>query len=114
MRAANAANGGIFVVSGRAAIFQAEFLEDKDMLREYLNEHIWVGTPEVKIRIRPLQFRIPKWKIINIGPIVSNNDNFLTRKIVKHRYKIRFQNTEGATMETDLGQNGTFVQQTQR
>ncbi|KAI1358874.1 HAD-like domain-containing protein [Xylaria arbuscula] len=99
MRANNAADGGIFVVSGRAALYRTK-LFNKELLRRFLNEYI--------------SLRIMGWTIFNIGPLVCDDDNFLTRATVSCGYKIKFQDTKEATVEVIIGHNNKFKAQTTR
>ncbi|KAM5386449.1 hypothetical protein ACJZ2D_000412 [Fusarium nematophilum] len=86
LRASNAIDGGVFVVSGRTAAYRTDFLQDADLLERYCNEKFFFGL-----------FGGGK----GLGP---DDDNFLTREAMKRNLRIRFQDTDDATIETALGE----------
>ncbi|KAK7431378.1 hypothetical protein QQZ08_002149 [Neonectria magnoliae] len=85
LRASNTIDGGVFVVSGRTAVYRTALLKDPDVLQRFCNEKFFFGL-----------FGGGK----GLGP---DDDNFLTRDLMKKRWLIRFQDTEDATIETTLG-----------
>ncbi|KAI9147218.1 Type 2 glycosyltransferase [Paramyrothecium foliicola] len=85
LRASNAIDGGVFVVSGRTAVYRTEFLADQALLDDFCNEKFFFGL-----------FGGNQ----GLGP---DDDNFLTRNAMKKGWLIRFQDTEDATVETTLG-----------
>lgn len=86
LRASNAIDGGVFVVSGRTAAYRTEFLADADLLASYAHERFFMGL-----------FGGEQ----GLGP---DDDNFLTREAMKRGWLIRFQDTEDATIITTLGE----------
>ncbi|KAH7175242.1 nucleotide-diphospho-sugar transferase [Dactylonectria macrodidyma] len=86
LRASNAIDGGVFVVSSRTAVYRTEFFEDKELLERVCNEKFFFGL-----------FGGGE----GLGP---DHDNFLTREILKKGWLIRFQDTEDAIVETTLGE----------
>lgn len=86
LRASNAIDGGVFVVSGRTAAYRTRFLQSPGLLRRLCNEKFFFGL-----------FGGDQ----GLGP---DDDNFLTREIIAKGYKIRFQDTVEATVETTLGE----------
>ncbi|KAF9734614.1 hypothetical protein PMIN06_010710 [Paraphaeosphaeria minitans] len=91
-RGSDAADGGIFCVSGRTHLVRSEIVQDKAFQNKFLDERILTSLIEG-----------------GIGPINSDDDNFLTRWILyKKNRKVKFQNSEEATMTTVLGQDGAM------
>jgi hypothetical protein len=86
LRASNAIDGGVFVVSGRTAAYRTQFLADKELLARYSDEKFFMGL-----------FGGDQ----GLGP---DDDNFLTREAMKKDWLIRFQDTEEATIVTTLGE----------
>ncbi|KAL1598694.1 hypothetical protein SLS60_007834 [Paraconiothyrium brasiliense] len=94
-RATNAADGGVFTISGRTLLVRSQIVQDHVFQHEYLNEYILGGR---------------------IGPINADDDNFLTRWVSSHGHHIKFQWSEEATITTILGQDGwrRYIQQCKR
>jgi cellulose synthase/poly-beta-1,6-N-acetylglucosamine synthase-like glycosyltransferase len=86
LRASNAIDGGVFVVSGRTAAYRTNFLQGTGLPDRLCNEKFFFGL-----------FGGEQ----GLGP---DDDNFLTREVMKQGLKIRFQDTPEATMETTLGE----------
>ncbi|KAH6684823.1 nucleotide-diphospho-sugar transferase [Plectosphaerella plurivora] len=85
LRASNALDGGVFVVSGRTAAYRTSFLGDAEMLQRFCSESFFCGLFGKE----------------GLGP---DDDNFLTREAMKKGLLIRFQDTPDATIETTLGE----------
>ncbi|KAI1116118.1 HAD-like domain-containing protein [Nemania sp. NC0429] len=90
IRATNAADGGVFVVSGRALLVRTSIVKDERFLSQYLDERFLLGL---------------------LGPIAPDDDNFLTRWVTKHGWNIKIQDTDEARIETTLGQPDKFLKQ---
>jgi cellulose synthase/poly-beta-1,6-N-acetylglucosamine synthase-like glycosyltransferase len=88
--ATNAIDGGVFVLSGRTAAYRTCILNDQTFLNGFANEMFFFGK---------------------LGPINPDDDNFITRYIVKNGWKIKIQNCPDATIETDLGNPGKYLSQ---
>ena len=90
LEATNALERGHFVISGRAMLIRTKIMQDKDFQKEYLNETkgFW------------------GWKF---GPLAAGDDNFITRWVRRHGYKIIFSNA--TTIETTLGEWPKFILQ---
>ena len=80
--ASNAIDSSVLVISGRTCAYRTHILQDPNLLDGYLNERFFLGF----------------W-----GPLNSDDDNFLTRALVKQGYKIKFQNTSDATILCEVG-----------
>ncbi|KAK5046083.1 hypothetical protein LTR84_008540 [Exophiala bonariae] len=78
LRTSNAVDGGLFVISGRTAVFRTEILQDPEFLYEYLNEKMFFG-------------------LISIPNV--DDDNFITRWLVTKGWKLKFQQAPNSTME---------------
>jgi cellulose synthase/poly-beta-1,6-N-acetylglucosamine synthase-like glycosyltransferase len=83
--ATNAIDGGVFVLSGRTAGYRTSMLQDPDFLRGFAYETFFYGK---------------------FGPLNPDDDNFICRWAVKKGWKLAIQNSQTATIETDLGVNG--------
>lgn len=96
LRANNAIDGGVFVVSGRTAIYRTEFLLDKTLLDNFCNEKFFFGL---------------FGGVSGLGP---DDDNTLSRNLMQQGWLIRFQDTGDATIETTLGEWPKFTGQISR
>ncbi|KAK1580166.1 family 2 glycosyltransferase [Colletotrichum navitas] len=85
LRASNAIDGGVFVVSGRTAVYRTRLLRSSGLMHRYCNEHFFFGLFGGKE---------------GLGP---DDDNFLTREAYRHGWDIKFQDTKDCTIETTLG-----------
>ncbi|MCJ1466884.1 hypothetical protein MMC07_005506 [Pseudocyphellaria aurata] len=88
--AMNHMDGGVPVVSGRTSAHRTSILQDPDFIHGFLNESIFFGL---------------------VGPLSVDDDNFITRWMVNHGWKIRIQYSDGARMETVLGKYPKFLLQ---
>ena len=86
LRATCGIDEGVFVVSGRTAAYRTSFLKDPRLLNRFCSEKFFFGRYGGSI---------------GLGP---DDDNFLTREALKRGLRIRFQDTEDATIETTLGE----------
>ncbi|KAF2247242.1 glycosyltransferase family 2 protein [Trematosphaeria pertusa] len=98
IRATNAADGGVFCVSGRTSLIRTCIVADYGFQYAFLNEFV--------LRLGE-RFR-------GFGPIVADDDNFLTRWIINHGWDVKIQCSKEATITTPLGKYPKFVQQCQR
>ncbi|KAK2012888.1 family 2 glycosyltransferase [Colletotrichum eremochloae] len=85
LRASNAIDGGVFVVSGRTAIYRTRLLRSSGLMHRFCNEHFFFGI-----------FGGEE----GLGP---DDDNFLTREAYRLGWDIKFQDTKDCTIETSLG-----------
>ena len=86
LRASNAIDGSLFVISGRTAVYRTEFLADPTLLDDFCHEKFFFGL---------------FGKQDGLGP---DDDNHLSRNAMKKGWLIRFQDTEDAIVETTLGE----------
>jgi hypothetical protein len=89
LSAINTVDGGVTVISGRAACFRAEILTDRRFLAAFVDEYF-------ARRI------FGRW----IGPLHADDDNFITRWLIAEGWKIKFQYTPHACITTSLGVDG--------
>ncbi|KAF4339118.1 capsule polysaccharide synthase Cps1 [Fusarium beomiforme] len=92
LRASNAIDGGVFVISGRTAVYRTDFLKDSHLLQRFCHEKFFFGL----------------FGRDGLGP---DDDNFLTREGMKKHWLVKFQDTEDATIETTLGEWPKFKDQ---
>ncbi|KAF5026909.1 hypothetical protein F66182_939 [Fusarium sp. NRRL 66182] len=85
LRSSSAIDGGVFVISGRTAVYRTDFLRDSNLLERFCHEKFFFGLLGGQ----------------GLGP---DDDNFLTRNAMKKQWLIYFQDTEDATIETTLGE----------
>ncbi|KAI1340906.1 nucleotide-diphospho-sugar transferase [Xylariaceae sp. FL0016] len=93
IRATNAIDGGVFVISGRTALYRSAILKDPRFLKRYLDEHFLFGR---------------------FGPMNVDDNNFLTRWVVRNGWNIKVQYTPDSEIETVVGEYPRFLQQLQR
>ncbi|OCT45051.1 capsule polysaccharide synthase Cps1 [Cladophialophora carrionii] len=89
-RASNAIDGGVAVISGRTCLYRTTILQDPALLAGYLNETFFFGL---------------------LGPLNADDDNYLTRALVKRNWKIKFQDTSDALILCDVGVYPKFLKQ---
>jgi hypothetical protein len=89
-RASNAVDGGVAVISGRTCLYRTIILQDPELLAGYLNETFLFGL---------------------LGPLNADDDNYLTRSLIKRNWKIKFQDTNDALILCDVGVYPKFLQQ---
>ncbi|KAF5850814.1 hypothetical protein GGP41_010513 [Bipolaris sorokiniana] len=101
IRTSNAADGGVFCVSGRTSLILSRIVKDENFVENFLNEYIW---------------SFPSLGFEGVGPLKADDDNFITRWVIKHGMDVKIQYTEDATMVTQLGriENFKFVDQCMR
>jgi cellulose synthase/poly-beta-1,6-N-acetylglucosamine synthase-like glycosyltransferase len=80
IRATNAADGGVFCVSGRTSLIRTEIVMNARFTKAFLNEYIF------------------SW-----GPLMADDDNFITRWVINHGFDVKMQLLPEATMTTTLG-----------
>ncbi|KAJ4362143.1 hypothetical protein N0V95_001491 [Ascochyta clinopodiicola] len=79
MQSTNAADGGVFCISGRSCLIRASIL-DEAFQHAFTNEFV-----------------------LGCGPVQPDDDNFITRWILKAGWKVKAQCQPEATMTTVLG-----------
>jgi Glycosyltransferase like family 2 len=84
LTATNGVDGSVFVISGRTAAYRSSIVCDRKFLDGFLSETWWWGSVS----------RLPE------------DDNFLTRWLVNHNWKIRFITGPSATIVTTIGIEG--------
>ncbi|KAK0624560.1 hypothetical protein B0T17DRAFT_590453 [Bombardia bombarda] len=82
IRATNAIDGGVFVVSARTCAIRTEILKHPDFLPGYTNETFLFGL---------------------CGPLNPDDDNYNTRFVVSHGWKIKIQHSQDAEIITTVG-----------
>ncbi|KAJ4024580.1 hypothetical protein NW752_003147 [Fusarium irregulare] len=95
LRTSSAIDGGVFVVSGRTAAYRTEFLNDTDLLQKFCHEKFFFG-------------------LLGGDGLGPDDDNFLTREAIKKKWRIFFQDSDDATIETTLGEWPKFKDQLMR
>ncbi|KAL6151282.1 hypothetical protein ACJQWK_10873 [Exserohilum turcicum] len=93
IRASNAADGGVFCVSGRTSLILSRIVKDEEFLAKFLNEYIWA---------------FPSLGVEGVGPLKADDDNFITRWVVNRGMNVKIQYSEDATMTTQLGRVDQF------
>ncbi|KAK7744300.1 hypothetical protein SLS62_010258 [Diatrype stigma] len=86
IRATNTVDGGLFAVSGRTMGIRSDFLRDAAVMKGFREEKVssFLG------RFVP--------KVFN-KPLLPDDDNYLTRQVVKAGKKVKIQYTEDARVE---------------
>ncbi|KAI5925718.1 nucleotide-diphospho-sugar transferase [Camillea tinctor] len=90
IRATNALDGGVFVISGRTSLWRSSIFQDPAFLHGFVHEMFLRGT---------------------LGPLNADDDNFLTRWLVKHGWDIKIQCHKDSVIETTLGEFPRFLSQ---
>ncbi|TEA22049.1 hypothetical protein C8034_v006284 [Colletotrichum sidae] len=87
LRASNALDGGVFVVSGRTAVYRTRFLRSGGLMDRYTREMFFFG-------------------MLGGRCLLPDDDNFLTRAAYRLGWDVRWQETDDAAVETTLGDEG--------
>ncbi|KAL6712674.1 hypothetical protein ACN47E_000551 [Coniothyrium glycines] len=87
IRSSNAADGGVFCVSGRSSLIRSKIINNDGFKHAFLNEYV--------LRLGEC---FPGW-----GPVTADDDNFITRWVINNGWKIKIQSSKQATMTTVLG-----------
>lgn len=99
IQATNAADGGVFCVSGRSSLIRTDIVKKDEFTKAFLNEYIlrfqWFGW---LAWLAWFGKDFPGW-----GPVTADDDNFLTRWVIDHGKDVKMQSSEEATMTTVLG-----------
>lgn len=90
IRATNAIDGGVFVISGRTSLHRTMILQDPEFLEGFTNEKFFFGL---------------------FGPLNPDDDNKITRFEVLKGWKIKIQYGPDAVIETTLGTYPKFLSQ---
>jgi hypothetical protein len=93
IRASNAADGGVFCVSGRTSLILSKIVKNDEFVNQFLNEYIWA---------------FPSLGMKGVGPLKADDDNFITRWVINHGMDVKIQYNEDATMTTQLGRTDQF------
>lgn len=88
IRATNSIDGGVFVVSGRTSAIRTEILQHTDFLPNYLGEMFFFGK---------------------FGTLNADDDNYITRFVVRMGWDIKVQYNEDACVETTVGVDDPVV-----
>ena len=88
--ATNWIDGGVFVISGRTSAHRSNILKPSSFRDAFVNEYTFFGL---------------------VGPLNADDDNFITRWMVEHGWKIRIQYSDNACIETTLGEFPKFLSQ---
>ena len=83
-------DGGAFVISGRTAAYRTEVFADTVFQEGFTNEKFFFGK---------------------LGPLNPDDDNFITRWVVRHGWKVKFQYSEDAMIQTRVGTYPKFLSQ---
>ncbi|OAL56641.1 hypothetical protein IQ07DRAFT_651621 [Pyrenochaeta sp. DS3sAY3a] len=87
IRATNAADGGVFCVSGRTSVIRTRLVNIQDFKNAFLNEYV---------------LRLGEW-FGGFGPLAADDDNFITRHVVNQGYDVKIQYSKECTITTRLG-----------
>ncbi|KAI4945472.1 hypothetical protein J4E86_009359 [Alternaria arbusti] len=124
--ASNTADGGVFAVSGRTMLILAEIVQEETFKEEFENEYVgeivftwltWLTSWHVPL----VGYLLAGCKSIGltkkgVGPLLADDDNFITRWVIKHGYSMKIQSSPEATMSTSLGnvKRSKFIDQCKR
>lgn len=88
--ATNNIDGGVFVISGRTAAYRTEIFTDPAFRAEFQDERFFFGL---------------------FGPLNPDDDNFITRWVVRDGWKVKFQYSDDATIQTRVGTYPRYLSQ---
>ncbi|CBX94470.1 predicted protein [Plenodomus lingam JN3] len=87
IRATNAADGGVFCVSGRSSLIRTSIVKNDTFTEAFTDEYI--------LRLGD---HFPGW-----GPVTADDDVFITRWVINQGWDVKIQSSKEATMTTVLG-----------
>jgi hypothetical protein len=112
-RASNTADGSVFAVSARTLAILTEIVSNKDFEEAYLNEYVFGWVFEylasfqkswIPFSDRPLALAQKKGlSEEGIGPLLADDDNFITRWVINRGWNVKVQSSPEATITTVLG-----------
>ena len=83
-------DGGVFVISGRTAAYRTEIFADPTFQTGFQNERFFFGR---------------------FGPLNPDDDNFITRWVVRQGWKVKFQYSDDAMIQTRVGTFPRYLSQ---
>lgn len=111
IRASYTIDMGIFVASGRTAIYRTEILKLKEFLRGFTNEYLLGLSKPVGSGNKNLITRYWYCVLTRLGTVSTGDDNYITRYLVRNEWKIAVQYCDDALVETTLGTYPKFILQ---
>jgi hypothetical protein len=116
--ASNTADGGVFAVSGRTMLILTAIVKSGKFEEKFLNEYVlklvftsltWLTCWYVPFAGQILgYFKENGLSEQGFGPLLADDDNFITRWVINHGYNIKVQSSPQATITTVLGSVDTF------
>ena len=113
IRASNAGDGAVFAISGRTLAILTAIAKDLKFRAEFVEEYVltWVSEWLSYLKswhISPAGYLLKIFEgkgLTNkgIGPLLADDDNFITRWVINHGWNIKVQSSPEATMMTRLG-----------
>jgi hypothetical protein len=85
-------DGGLPCLSGRTVAYRTDIVKDPKFIHGFRNE-VWTGINNHRYRLN------------------ADDDNFITRWLVTHNYKIAYQKHPEALVETELSCDWNYVRQ---
>ncbi|CAK7212261.1 hypothetical protein SBRCBS47491_001403 [Sporothrix bragantina] len=82
IRSSNTVDGGVFVVSGRTSLLRSCIIKDPSFVHNFLNDYFFFGR---------------------VGPLVVDDDNFITRWCIAHGWRVKIQYRDETLITTSLG-----------
>jgi cellulose synthase/poly-beta-1,6-N-acetylglucosamine synthase-like glycosyltransferase len=111
IRASYTVDTGIFVASGRTAIYRTEILKIKEFLRGFTNEYLLGTSKPVSSGNENFITRFWYCLLAWFGTVSTGDDNYITRYLVRNEWKIVVQYCDDALIETTLGIFPKFIWQ---
>lgn len=109
IRATYTVDRGIFVASGRTALYRTEILKTTEFQQGFTNEYL-LGFSKLADNggcITRCWYRLLSW----FGTVSTGDDNYITRYLVRNGRNIVVQYCQDAVIETTLGDSRKFIPQ---
>ncbi|KAI4956112.1 hypothetical protein J4E91_000322 [Alternaria rosae] len=113
IRASNTADGSVFAISARTLAVRTEILNNENFQTAFENEYVlervfkWATALSkwyVPFAGRPLACLKGKgFSEKGVGPLLADDDNFITRWVINRGWNVKVQSSPEATMTTILG-----------
>ncbi|KAI4637866.1 hypothetical protein J4E83_000684 [Alternaria metachromatica] len=113
IRASNAGDGAVFAISGRTLAILTDIVQDDKFRKQFVEEYVLTWVFDWLSYFRSWHILPAGW-LLNIfegkgltnkgiGPLLADDDNFITRWVINRGWNIKVQYSPAATMMTRLG-----------
>ncbi|KAI4692092.1 uncharacterized protein J4E84_003060 [Alternaria hordeiaustralica] len=113
IRASNAGDGAVFAISGRTLAILTDIVKDSKFREKFVDEYVLTWVFKWLSYFKSWHISPAGWLLKffegkgltekGIGPLLADDDNFITRWVIDRGWNIKVQSSLEATMMTRLG-----------